>query len=290
MKTLSICVALVLLSSVAASQEKTGSAKQTGTTMTTLQNKSNLPPDEAGALAALNSSPRHGEWVDVAYGKTPIRSFVVYPERSTKAGVVIVIHEIYGASDWIRGVADQLAKDGFIGIVPDLISGMGPKGGGTESIASRDSVVRLIRGLSAEETFKRLNAVRAYAMKIPAGNRKIGTLGFCWGGGMSFGYACAQPGLNAAVVYYGVSPDSMQISKLNAPVLGNYGADDARVDATVEPAAATAKKLGKSFVYEMYEGAGHGFLRQQQDRDGANLRATEKAWPMTVEFLRKNLE
>jgi len=290
MKTLSICVALVLLSSVAASQEKTGSAKQTGTTMTTLQNKSNLPPDEAGALAALNSSPRHGEWVDVAYGKTPIRSFVVYPERSTKAGVVIVIHEIYGASDWIRGVADQLAKDGFIGIVPDLISGMGPKGGGTESIASRDSVVRLIRGLSAEETFKRLNAVRAYAMKIPAGNRKIGTLGFCWGGGMSFGYACAQSGLDAAVVFYGVSPDSNQISKLNAPVLGNYGADDARVDATVEPAAAIAKKLGKPFVYEMYEGAGHGFLRQQQDRDGANLRATEKSWPKTVEFLRKNLE
>ncbi len=255
-----------------------------------LQNKSNLPPDEAGASSTLNASPRHGEWIDVPYEGRSIRSFVVYPERSTKVGVVIVIHEIYGASDWIRGVTDQLAKDGFIAIVPDLISGLGPNGGGTESVSTRDSVVRLIRGLSAEETFKRLNAVRAYALKIPAANGKTGTVGFCWGGGMSFGFACAQPGLNVAVVYYGVSPDSVQISKLNAPVLGNYGADDARVDATVDPAAAIAKKLGKSFVYEMYEGAGHGFLRAQSDRDGANMRATEKAWPKTVEFLRKNLE
>lgn len=252
----------------------------------------NLPPGESQAKAALEKSSRHGEWVDIKLpsGGTPIRAWVVYPERKDKAGVVIVIHEIFGLSDWIRGVADQLAREGFIAVAPDLISGLGPNGGGTDSVASRDDVTKLVRGLTPEDATARLNAVRDYAVKLPAANGKSATIGFCWGGARSFAYAAAQPGLNAAVVYYGTSPEAADLAKIKAPVLGNYGSDDARVNATVGPAEAEMKKLGKSYEPNTYEGAGHGFLRQQDGRDGANLKATQQAWPKTVAFLKQNLK
>ena len=250
-----------------------------------------LPPSEQDAKAALERSPRHGELVDVkAPSGGPVKTWIVYPERKDKAGVVIVIHEIFGLSDWVRGVADQLAREGFIAVAPDLISGHGPGGGGTDSAGSRDDVVKLIRGLTPEEVTLRLNAVRDWAIKLPAANGKSATIGFCWGGGQSFAYSTAQPGLNAAVVYYGTSPDAPALAKIRAPVLGLYGGDDARVDATIAPAEAEIKKLGKIYEPHIYEGAGHGFLRAQADRDGANAKAARQAWPRTVSFLRDNLK
>jgi carboxymethylenebutenolidase len=250
-----------------------------------------LPPSEAGAKAALDASPRHGEYVDVASPTegAPIRTWVVYPERKDRAGVVLLIHEIYGLSDWMRGVADQLAKDGFIAVAPDLISGLGPNAGGTDSVASRDDVVKLVRGLSPEEANARLDAVRAWALALPAANGKTATIGFCWGGGRSFAYAAARPGLDAAVVYYGTSPDSAALGGIAAPVLGHYGGDDARVNATIPAAEAEMRRLSKTYEPHVYEGAGHGFLRQQEGREGANLKATRESWPRTVAFLRKLL-
>ncbi len=250
-----------------------------------------LPAAEETAKAALESSPRHGEYVDVKIdlGRPPMRAWIVYPERKDKAGVVIVIHEIFGLSDWIRAVADQLAREGFIAIAPDFVSGHGPGGGGTDSAASRDDVVKLVRESTPEETVSRLNAVRDYALKLPAANGQVATIGFCWGGGRSFAYAAAQPALNAAVVYYGTSPETPALAAVRAPVLGLYGGDDARVNATIGPAEAEMKKLGKTYEPHVYEGAGHGFLRQQTGRDGANAKATAQAWPGTVAFLRERL-
>jgi carboxymethylenebutenolidase len=251
-----------------------------------------LPPSEAQAKAALEKSPRHGEYVDIKLpsGGTPIRTWIVYPERKDKAGVVILIHEIYGLSDWIRGVADQLAREGFIAVAPDLISGLGPNGGGSDSVSSRDDVVKLVRALTPDDATARLNAVRDYAIHLPSANGKSATLGFCWGGGRSFAYAAMQPALNAAVVYYGTSPEAADLAKIKAPVLGLYGGDDARVGATVGPAEAEMKKLGKTYEVHSYDGAGHGFLRAQEDRGGANLKATQGAWPRTVAFLRQHLK
>lgn len=252
----------------------------------------NLPPSEEQARAALEKSPRHGEYVDIKLpsGGAPIRTWIVYPERKDKAGVVILIHEIYGLSDWLRGVADQLARDGFIAVAPDLISGLGPGGGGTEAAASRDDVVKLVRGLSPEDATARLNAVRDYAVKLPAANGRSATLGFCWGGTRSFAYAAAQPGLDAAVVFYGTAPEAAaDLARIKAPVLGHYGGDDARVTSTVEPTEAGMKKLGKTYEPHTYDGAGHGFLRAQSDRSGANLKATQQAWPRTLAFLREHL-
>jgi carboxymethylenebutenolidase len=251
-----------------------------------------LPPSEAQAKGALEKSPRHGEYVDVKLpaGGAPIRTWIVYPERQDKAPVVLLIHEIFGLSDWIRGVADQLAREGFIAVAPDLISGLGPNGGGTESAASRDDVVKLIRQVTPEMATARLDAVRDWAVKLPAATGKSATIGFCWGGGRSFAYAATQPGLNAAVVYYGTAPDAADLAKIHAPVLGLYGGDDARVDATIPPAEAEMKKLGRTYEPHIYDGAGHGFLRAQEDKNGANRRATAEAWPRTVAFLREHLK
>jgi len=250
-----------------------------------------LPPPEDSALAALDRSPRHGEWVDIEYaGQAPLRTWIVYPERKDRAGVVLVIHEVFGLTDWIRSVADRLAAEGFIAVAPDLISGLGPGGGGTDSTASRDDAVKLVRLLAPEESAARISTVRDWAVKLPSANGKLATIGFCWGGGRSFAYAAAQPALNAAIVYYGTSPEAADLARVTAPVLGLYGGDDARVVSTVGPAEAEMKKLGKTFETHIYEGAGHGFLRAQEDRAGANLKAVQSAWPRTVAFLREHLK
>jgi len=252
-----------------------------------------LPPGEPGALAALEKSPRHHEWVDVPLGEgaPKLRSFVAYPERKDKAPVVIVIQEVYGLTPWLRAVADRLAADGFIAIAPDYLSGLGPGGGGTDSVASRDDAVKLTRSLSAEEVVRRTDAARAYAAKLPAASGKVATIGFCWGGGQSFAYAGrAGNDPDAAVVYYGAAPDSAILLEVEGPILGLYGEDDARVNATI-PAAKAALAARKEF-YEanLYPGAGHGFLRAQDEREGANAAAAAKAWPRTIAFLREHLE
>ena len=251
-----------------------------------------IPPGEAGAKAALEKSPRHHEWVSIGVpgSDTKLSTFIAYPERKDKAPVVIVIHEVYGLTDWVRAVADQLAGDGFIAIAPDLLSGKGPGGGGTDAFASRDDVVKAVRDLSPSQVVAMLDAVKGYGMGLPAASPKFATVGFCWGGAQSFYYATAQPDLGAAVVYYGTSPASEALGGIHAPVLGLYGEDDARVTTTVEPAAEKMKELGKGYVTHLYKGAGHGFLRAQDERSGANLEASRQAWPATIEFLKKYVE
>jgi carboxymethylenebutenolidase len=252
-----------------------------------------LPPGEKDAKAAIQVSPRHGEYVDVQVPghQVPLKCYVVYPEVKEKAPVVIVIHEIFGLSDWIKGVADQLAADGFIAIAPDMISGHGKNGGGSESYDAekeRDQIVQAVRQLKPDEVTADLNAVRDYGMKLPASNGKTGTIGFCWGGGQSFGYAANQPELNAAAVYYGTPPK--ELDNVKAPVMGFYGGNDNRVTSTVKPTEEAMKKLNKPYTPHVFDGAGHGFLRQQDGQNGANMKATQAAWPATISFLKENLK
>ena len=255
------------------------------------QTDNKLPPGEKEAKAKVEASPRHGEYVDIKVEgrEKPVKSFVVYPEVKDKAPVVIVIHEIFGLSDWIKSVTDQLAADGFIAIAPDFLSGKAPDGGGTEELVKSGGDVRkMIQSISMEESTKALDAIRDYGMKLPASNGKTATIGFCWGGARSFDYATKQPELSAAVVYYGTSPsDADALKNVKAPVLGLYGSDDARVNKTIEPAQKAMKEAGKSYTPHIYDGAGHGFLRQQDGRE-ANAKAAQQAWPETVKFIREH--
>ena len=246
------------------------------------------PADAEQATKHLDASARHGEWVAIDSEGDKITAWMVYPERAGTAPVVVVIHEIFGLTDWIRAVADQFAAEGFLAIAPDLLSGKGPDGSNTPE--DQQEAVKLVRSLDAAEVIRRLNATAAYATALPSATDKYGSVGFCWGGGKSFAWAVAQPELDAAVVYYGASPDPAEVSKVGAAVLGLYGGDDARVNSTIPPVEAEMERLGKTFEKQIYEGAGHAFLRQQQDRDGANMRASEQAWDRTIAFFKERLE
>ena len=248
-----------------------------------------LPGSAETARDRLNTSPRHGEWVSVpAPGGDAVESWIVYPERSDKAPVVVVIHEIFGLTDWIRGVADELAAQGFIAIAPDLLTGKGPDGGRTDSVDG-DGARALIRALDRDEVHTRLKAVADWATALPAARDSYGVVGFCWGGRTSFTFATHDPELGAAIVYYGTSPDGDALATVEAPVLGLYGEDDARVNETIPPAQNRMEELGKPFQVEIFAGAGHGFLRAQDGREGRNLTASSQAWPLTVRFFREHL-
>jgi carboxymethylenebutenolidase len=247
-----------------------------------------MPADGDGAVTALEASPRHGEWVEYDAGDGDlVDAWVVYPERNDDAPVVVVIHEIFGMSDWIRSVADGLAAAGFIAIAPDMLSGKGPGGGGTDAF-DRQTVGRAIRDLDRAEINRRLRAAAAYAVARPAAAAAVGAVGFCWGGSTTWMLATDWPELDAAVVYYGSSPES-GYDVVGAPVLGLYGGDDNRVNATIGRAEEAMAELGKTFEPHVFDGAGHGFLRQQSGQEGANLRATREAWPLTVSWFRRHL-
>jgi carboxymethylenebutenolidase len=246
-------------------------------------------PAAEDAEARLADSPRHGEWVTIDTGAGPVNSWVVYPERADGAPVVVVIHEIFGLTDWIRSVADGFAAEGFIAIAPDLLSGKGPDGGGTESLESPRAA---IRDLDWEEVALRLNGVAEYGMSRPAATDRFGVVGFCWGGSTTFRYAAMQPAADAAVVYYGGSPAAEDLASLQVPVLGLYGGNDNRVNATIAPAQEALEGTGARYEVEIYDGAGHGFLRAQnhEELSAENTAAANAAWPRTLAFFRELLE
>jgi carboxymethylenebutenolidase len=250
-----------------------------------------LPPSGTTATAALLASPRHGEWADIALpgSEVKLHTWVSYPERADKAPVVIVIHEIFGMSDWVRSVADSLAGEGFIAVAPDLLSGFGPDGGGTESFKG-DSMRAAFGKLTADELTKRLNAARDYGIALPSATAKSASIGFCWGGGASFSYATRQPKLNAAVVFYGVPPAKDAMANIQCPVLGCYGKNDSRISSTVDATTKAMTDLHKTYDPHIFDGAGHGFLRQQDGQNGANLKAAGAAWPLTITLLKQSLE
>jgi carboxymethylenebutenolidase len=214
------------------------------------------------AKQKLEKSSRHQEWVQIKHDNRTVQAFVVYPETKAKAPVIIVIHEIFGLTDWARSVADQLAANGYIAIAPDLLSGMGPKGGGSSEFSSQE-VGKAISSLNPDQITADLNATADYAKKIPAGNGKIAVSGFCWGGGQSFRFATNRKDLSAAFVFYGPGP--ADVSAITAPVYGFYAGEDARIGATIPATTEAMKKAGKKYDPVTYEGAGHGFMRAGED-------------------------
>jgi carboxymethylenebutenolidase len=215
------------------------------------------------AKQTLEKSTRHQEWVAIKHDNRVVQTFVVYPESKQKAPVVIVIHEIFGLTDWARSVADQLAANGYIAVAPDLLSGFGPKGGGTGDFASTQDTMKAISGLDPDTLTADLNAVADYAKKLPASNGKIAVSGFCWGGTQSFRFATNRKDLSAAFVFYGTGPQD--VTSITAPVYGFYAGNDARVDATIPASTDAMKAASKKYDPVTYDGAGHGFMRAGED-------------------------
>lgn len=226
------------------------------------------------AKTLLNKSPRHQEWVKVTYGSRTVDAFVVYPEVSQKAPVVLLIHEIFGLSDWARSMADDIAAMGYIVIAPDLLSGFGPNGGGTSSFADTQAAVRGVSGLDPAVVTADLNATADYALKFPAANGKLAVAGFCWGGGQSFRFATQRKNLSAAFVFYGPPPPADAFKNISAPVYGFYAGNDARITATVPTTKDAMTAASKSYDPVVYDGAGHGFMRAGEDPTNTNAANT----------------
>ncbi len=256
-----------------------------------------LPPDAAGAAARLAASPRHGEYATIPVSGGPaadsVRAYVVFPQRPDKAPVVVVVHEIFGLSAWVRAVADQLAADGFIAVAPDLLTGHATQVN-ADDVTNVQGAVAQISQLDPAQVQRRVAAAGAYGMALPAATAHYGVVGFCWGGTTVWQHAAfagqnGTPGFGAAVVYYGGAPAPAQVAQIRAPLLGFFGENDARVNATLPAADSTLRASGRAHEFTTFAGAGHGFLRQQDGQNGANRAASQQAWPRTVAWFRRHL-
>ena len=243
-------------------------------------------PAQDWAKQKLDKSPRHREWVTVKHGDRGVETLVVYPEAKSKAPVVLVIHEIFGLTDWAAEVADEFAAAGYVAIAPDLLSGMGANGGRTPSF-DQNGAIEAVSHLNADQITADLNAVADYALKLPAAANKLFVTGFCWGGGQSFRFATNRGDLAAAFVFYGPPPEKDAMARIKAPVYGFYGGNDARIDSTIPATKDAMKELGKSYDPVVYEGAGHGFMRagEAPDATTANQKARTESWTRLKKLL-----
>lgn len=231
------------------------------------------------ARQAVDKSPRRREWVTVKHEGRSVESFVAYPQSPGKAPAMVVIHEIFGMTDWVESVTDEFAEAGYVAIAPDLLSGMGPNGGRTKDIPAT-GVGAAIGKLPPDQITADLNAVADYVKKLPACNGKVCVVGFSWGGGQSFRFATNRKDLSAAFVCYGTGPAPEAIANIQAPVYGFYAGADARVNASVPATQEQMKAAGKFFEPATYEGAAHGFMRAgaQPDATEPNQKARAEAW------------
>jgi carboxymethylenebutenolidase len=233
------------------------------------------------AKERLEKSPRHLEWITVKHGERTVHAFIAYPEVKEKAPVVVIIHEIFGLTDWVRSVADQLAERGCIAIAPDFLSGMGPKGGKTSDFEGGDAVRAAIQKLPPDQITADLNAVCDFGKKDPACNGKVAVGGFCWGGLQTFRFATNRADLAAGYVFYGRGPESAEeIARITCPIYGFYAVNDARVNATLPKIEDWMKAGKKTFEPKLYDGGGHGFMRagEMNPKDEGNAKARADAW------------
>ncbi len=240
------------------------------------------------AKEKLDKSPRHSDWVTVKNGDRSVKCFITYPEVKHKAAAVLVVHEIFGLTDWVRETCDELAERGYIAIAPDLMGDkMDPQ---TSSKISMDELRKIVSALPPEQITGDLNATAEYVTHLPSSNHKLSVAGFCWGGGQAFRYATNNPDLKAAFVFYGAPPDNAtEINRIKAPVFGFYGENDARITSTVEVTAKLMKESGKKYSPVTYVGAGHGFMRagEAPDANEANKKARTEGWTRLEDELHK---
>jgi carboxymethylenebutenolidase len=241
------------------------------------------------AKPRLEKSPRHLEWVTVKHGDREVKSFIAFPEVKDKATAVIVIHEIFGLTDWVRGVTDQLAEEGYIAIAPDLLSGMGPDGGGSDKLAN-DKVRGMIQSLKPAQVTADLTACVEYLKKLPACNGKVVVCGFCWGGGQTFRFANNNADIKASFPFYGGGPTKAEdAANIKAPIYGFFAGNDNRVNSTLPTAEGFFKQYNVKFEQVTYESGGHGFMRAGEDPKGSegNKKARAEAWKRWKELLKK---
>lgn len=258
-----------------------------------------LPANFLMAARTVAQSPRKGEWVDIPMASgTKLHTWISYPQTTGRAPVVLVYQPgpgmdmgepvtRGGGANWLRAIADQLASEGFIAVLPDLTSGLGPNGGNYDSFQFPDESGASLNRIPHSEVLDRIRVARDYAMKLPMANGRLGATGFCMGGGLAWESAAEIEGVNAAVVFYGTPPPEPVMARIKAPVAAFFGRNDLGLAPRIAPATADMKRLGKEFDVHVYEEATHVFLYRQDL--GRNMAATEDAWPKAMAFFKKHL-
>lgn len=239
------------------------------------------------ARTHLDASPRHHEYVSLHHGDRTVKAFIAYPETRSKAPVVLLIHEIFGLTDWAKEMADELAAKGYIVIAPDLLTGFGPNGGNSDAFPTQDAAVQAVSALDPTTLTADLDAAADFGKHLPATNGKLAVVGFCWGGGQSFAFATHRHDLSSAFVFYGPGPSD--VTAIAAPVYGFYAGNDARIDATLPATTAAMKAAGKKYDPITYPGAGHAFMRKGEDPTDtvpANKTAREQALARLLSLLK----
>jgi len=281
----------------------TASAARQRTAQQEIAKRDDIPPGNLNGPGKIaDQSPRHGRWIDIpatlSTGSVMMRTWVVEPLGTDRAGVVVVIHpgpgmdiggtpKKGGGADWMRALADKVAQQGFIVVMPDLASGTGPGGGNFDSFQYSDDLAKALGGRSAADKMQLVRTARDYALKLPRANGKSGVTGFCNGGGMAWESTAAIAGLNAAVSFYGAPPDAATMAKIQAPVLAFAGDDDPGLAPRVSGAAPDMQRLGKTFEFKIYPNVTHAYLHQQTL--GENAVATLDSWTRAVAFFKRYL-
>lgn len=236
------------------------------------------------ARKAVDQSPRRREWVSIKQGSRSVESMVAHPQTQGKAPAMVVIHEIFGMTDWVENVTDEFAGAGYIAVAPDLLSGMAPNGGRTKDFPAAEgpgfgAAGQAIIKLPPDQVTADLKAVVDYCKSLATCNGNVCVVGFSWGGSQSFRLATNCKDLSAAFVFYGTGPEA-EIASIQAPVYGFYGGTDARVNASIPQAQEQMKAAGKFFEPVIYEGAAHGFMRSgaQPNAPEADKKARDAAW------------
>jgi carboxymethylenebutenolidase len=217
-------------------------------------------------------------------GPETVSAFLALPDGGGRHPALIVIHEWWGLNDWVKEQAQRLAEQGYVALAVDLYRG--------KTATDPNMAHELMRGLPQDRGLRDLESGFQYlASRKDVNPNRIGSIGWCMGGGYSLQLAVHEPKLAACVANYGAPPtDAADIAKIHAPILGNYGAEDHGITpADVQAFEAAMKKAGKSIDVKIYDGAGHGF-ENPNNKDGYRQAAAEDAWQRTLNFLKAHLQ
>lgn len=272
------------VASTTAAKTTTAPTTAAGTTAATGTTAASTPGASKSPLSVAANDPAVVA-TDVTYpGDTTLIGYLVKPAASGTYPGVIVIHENRGLTDHIKNVARRFAKAGYIALAPDLAS----RNGGTAKVPE-DQVTGYFANAKPEDLVKDLNSTEAYLETVSGVKTgKYGTVGFCFGGGMTLRFVAQNPKIAAAIPYYGPVPSPVsQMANTQAAILGLYGALDQRVNAGIPDLETTLKNAGKTYQKIIYDGANHAF----NNDTGANynMNASDMAWTATLDWLKKYL-
>jgi len=247
-----------------------------------------LPADSYAAQVAANDPDVLTHNVNYEGKAGPVAGYLARPMKAGQYPGLIVIHQNRGLDDNIRDVARRFAKEGYVALAPDFLS----RQGGTMKVNPKGEGLPNIRELAPwQGVAEDAEAGIRYLRVLPDVRRdRMGVVGFCWGGGMAFVTATQARGLRATVVYYGASPNPLDLVKdIQGPVMAHYGEKDPGINKGIPDTEAAMKKYNKVYDYKIYPGAQHAF-NDDTNPERYDAKAAKEAWERTMDFFKKNLK